>query len=378
MHLQQPLHHAVKQGEVAPHMRLHIGARDLGAEKERPRIARHGEVHGAGLDDRIDRHHLPAATADHHQRPHQPRMVAGGVTAEQEDHVGMFHVVELDGAGAATDHAREPHAAGLVAVEAAVVDMVRAVEPREELQQEARLVARSATEVEEALLGLRRPQLPGDSLHRVGPVDRPVVLRALLENHRLDEPAGVLHLIGREHPQLGQRVGLEEGRLHRPLHVGDHRLERLLADLGEVAGLIDHAAGLAAHADRAGLAGVFRPHRLPEGPHASRLAGLLEGVEHRPPAAACLDSAHGTLRGDTIPVIQPKSCRVNATRDRMRVASSVWPRIVRGPSDLAAGLRGVFINACSMDFDGGGDRHHRGDDHDGNGLGRGHERVSGW
>ena len=283
-------------------MRLHVCARDLGTEEERPRVARHGEVHRAGLDDRIDRHHLPATTADHHQRPHQPRMVAGGVAAEQEDHVGMFHVVECDGAGTAADHAREADTAGLVAVEAAVVDMVRAVEPREELQQEAGLVARSAAEIKEALLGLCGPEFLRDPLHCVGPVDRPVVLRPLLEHDRLHETAGVLHLIGREHPQLRHGVGLEERRLHRPLHVGDHCLERLLADLGKVARLIDHAARLAAHADRAGLAGVLRPHRLPEGPQSTGFACLLEGVEHRPPAAACFDSAHETLRRDLLPV----------------------------------------------------------------------------
>ena len=304
-------------------MRLHVGARDLGAEEERPRIARHGEVHGAGLDDRIDRHHFPAATADHHQRPHQPRMVAGRVAADQEDHVGAFHIVEFDGAGTAANHAREADAAGLVAVEAAVVDVVRAVEPREELQQEACFVARTATEVEEGLIGLCGPQLSGDPFHGVGPVDRPVVLRTLLEHHRLDEPAGVLHLIGREHPQLGQRVGLEKCRLHGALHVGDHRLERLLADLGEVARLVDHPARLAAHAHRAGLAGVFRPHRLPEGPQPAGFACLLEGVEHCPPATACFDSAHGMLRCGVNRVIQPRSCRSNGTRDRMRVASSV-------------------------------------------------------
>ena len=186
-------------------------------------------------------------------------------------------------------------AAGLVAVEAAVVDVVRAVEPREELQQEAGLVARPAAEIEERLVGLRGSKLRRDPLHRVGPRQGPVVLRALLEHDGLDETARVLHLVGREHPQLGHRVRLEERRFHRALHVGDHRLERLLADFGKVARLVHHAAGLAAHPDRAGLAGVFRPHGLPEGKEAAGLTGLFQRVEHSPPAAACFHSAHESL-----------------------------------------------------------------------------------
>ena len=180
MQFKEPLHETIDKGQVAADMRLHVGARDLGAKKEGPGIARHGEVHCAGLNDRIDRHDLAAPAADHHQRPHQPRVVAGRVAAEQEDHIGMFHVIERDGAGARADHASEPHATGLVAVEAAVVDVVRAIEPCDELQQEACLVARPAAEVEEGVVGLRGPEFLRDPFHRVGPLDRPVVLRALL------------------------------------------------------------------------------------------------------------------------------------------------------------------------------------------------------
>jgi hypothetical protein len=296
MELEQPLHHAVDEREVATDVRLHVHACDLGAEEERPGIARHGEVDRPRLDDRIDGDDLAAAATDHHERPHHPRVVAGGVAAQEHHEVGMLHVVELDGAGARADHARQADTAGLVAVEAAIVDVVGAVEPGEELQQEAGLIARPAAEIEERLLGPRAPQPAGDAGECVVPGDRPVVLRALLEDDRLDEPARVFELVRREGPQLRHGIGLEEGRLHGALHVGDHRLERLLAHLGEVAGLVDHAAGLAAHAERAGLAGVLRTHRPPERQEAARLSGLLPGVEHGPPAAASPDSAHDSLR----------------------------------------------------------------------------------
>ena len=60
----------------------------------------------------------------------------------------------------------------------------------------------------------------------------------------------------------------------------------LLADLGEVARLVDHAAALAAHAERAGLAGVLRAHRLPQLQNAAGLAGFAPGVQDGRPAAA--------------------------------------------------------------------------------------------
>ena len=305
-------------------MRLHVGARNLGAEDERPRIARHREIHEPRLDDRVDDHDLAATAADHHERAHHPRVVARRVAADEHDKVGVFHVVELHGAGARAHHARQPHAARLVAVVAAVVDVIRAIDPREELEQEASLVARAAAEVPERFVRVGPQELRGDPLHRVGPGDRLVVLRALLEHHRLHEPARVLHLVGSEGLQLRDRVGLEECRLHRPLHVGDHRLERLLADLGEVAGLVDHPAGLPTHAERAGLAGVLRTHGLPEFPEAARFAGFLERVHDRAKAAAgrhlAEESSHSCCSGPS-PNRSPVVCFRNGTCVRLEVSS---------------------------------------------------------
>ena len=200
----QPLHQTVDERQVTADVGLHVGARDLGPEEERPRIARHGKVDEPRLDDRVDDDHLSATTADHHQRPHQPRVVARRVTADQKHAVGLFHVVELHRAGAGADHARQPHATGLVAVVTAVVDVVGAVEPGEELQQETRFIARPAAEVEKRLRGRCGLQRGGDPLERVGPGDWPVMLRALLEDHRLHEPAGMLQLVRRKRPQLRQ------------------------------------------------------------------------------------------------------------------------------------------------------------------------------
>jgi hypothetical protein len=59
-----------------------------------------------------------------------------------------------------------------------------------------------------------------------------------------------------------------------------------------VAELVDHAAALAAHAERAGLAGVLGTHGLPESAEAADFAGLAEGIENGGPAAAGAELFH--------------------------------------------------------------------------------------
>jgi hypothetical protein len=76
------------------------------------------------------------------------------------------------------------------------------------------------------------------------------------------------------------------------LHVGDHRLQALLADFWEVAELVHHAAALAAHAECAGLARILRAHGLPQLENAASLAGLSPRVEDGRPTAAGLVFLH--------------------------------------------------------------------------------------
>ena len=70
-------------------------------------------------------------------------MIAGRIAADDEHEIGVLDVVEHDRRGAGAERRCQPDAARLMAVVAAVVDVVRAVEPSEELQQEARFVASS-------------------------------------------------------------------------------------------------------------------------------------------------------------------------------------------------------------------------------------------
>src|SRR5262249_24830454 len=96
-------------------------------------------------------------------------------------------------------------------------------------------------------------------------------------------------------PQVGDAVLGEEGRREPLLHVGDHGLQRLLAHLGPVAGLVPHAALLAAHAEGARLAGVLAAHGGPEAAPADA-AGHAEGVEDGGETAAGAEGFHGRLR----------------------------------------------------------------------------------
>src|SRR5262249_22709612 len=121
--------------------------------------------------DRIDDNDMTAAAADVHQCPHQSRVIRGRVAADQEKQVGALHVFQTNGGRARSDGSCEPHAAGLVTVVGAVVDIVGAVQTSEKLQQKARLVRRAPARVEEALLRSTDLQLIGYTLQSFVPID---------------------------------------------------------------------------------------------------------------------------------------------------------------------------------------------------------------
>ena len=290
--LEDDLRDPGQEGDVAADGRHEIEVGDAGAEEQAPHVARHLESYEPEFLERIDHDDLAATALDLHQRPHEPRMVGRRIAADQKEGVALVDILEVEGRGAAAGDARQTHARGLMAVEGAVVDVVGAPEAGDHLQQEARFVARTTREVEEGPIGLRTTERGTDAIHRVGPLDRAVPIVERTGIQRRGDPTGRLELARGERTQLLVGVLLEEPRLDPARHVRDHRLQRLLADLGEVARLVDHAAGLAAHAERAGLAGVVRPHRLPELEDAAGLPALLQRVPDGGESSACGESLH--------------------------------------------------------------------------------------
>ena len=104
--------------------------------------------------------------------------------------------------------------------------------------------------------------------------------------HRLHEPAHVFEVARRELPQGVEVVGGEEFGRESALHIGGHRLHRLLADFGELPGLVGHSAMLPAHAQRTGLAGIFGSHRPQKLDDPAGLSGGAQRIPDRRPAPA--------------------------------------------------------------------------------------------
>ena len=197
-HLDDALGDAGEHREVAADVRLDIERGDAAAEQQAFDIARHVEPHEAGFDDRVDGDDLTAAAADVEQCSHQPRMVAGRVAADDEYAVGVLQIFEFDGRGAAARDARQADAAGLVAIEAAVVDVVRAVESSEQLQQEAGFVAAAAAEVPECFVGRRGAKFRRDAFERFFPSDWRVAAGFACVANGLDQSAAVFQLARRK------------------------------------------------------------------------------------------------------------------------------------------------------------------------------------
>ena len=295
VHFDDAFGHSGQQGEIPADVRLHVQRRDLRPEEQADRIAGDAEIHQPGLDDRIDHDDMPAAAANVLERRHQPRMIAGRVAADDEHEVGVLDVFQHQRGRPGPQHAAQSDTARLMAVEAAIVDVVGPVHPGEDLQQEAGFVRTAPAEVPERFIRGDRLQLADDLGERIVPRDRLVVVLAAPMDHRLSQPAAGFEFARREGLQLRDRVRLEEVGFHRALHVRDHRLQRLLADFREDAPFVGHSPLLASHADRTGLAGVLGPHRLPQLPQPARLARLLKRVKHGGPAAPGVDSTHDAL-----------------------------------------------------------------------------------
>ncbi len=179
-------------------------------------------------------------------------------------------------------------------VVAAIVDVVRAVQPREELQQEAGFVRAAPAEVPEGLVRRQRLQAFRDASYRFVPVDRSIVIRAAFVQDRLHQAATMFQIVGRERFQLFDAVSAPEVGLDRALHIRRHGLQRLLANFGKAANLVDHPAALPAHPQGTCLASVLRPQRLVQLADAADFLGFAERVSNRWPTTAAGKFLHCT------------------------------------------------------------------------------------
>src|SRR5689334_5408190 len=121
-------------------------------------------------------------------------MVRRGVAADEDEQIGVVHVVEGDGGGAGAERARQADAAGLMAVVRAIVDVIGPVKAGEELQEEAGLVGRPAAGVEEALQRRRVAELAGEAVESLVPGDDAVMSIIRSSKKRLGQPTAPFQL----------------------------------------------------------------------------------------------------------------------------------------------------------------------------------------
>ena len=208
-----------------------------------------------------------------------------GIAADQHVEVAVLDVFELHRRRARAQARRQADAARLMAVVRAVVDVVRAEHPRKQLQQEPGLVRRTAAGVEEAAAGTAALQRCRQLLERLVPGDDAVVRRAR-RRHRSGRPAGRrIRARAATACAAGRSSSARRTRARCRRCMSDAiACSDFLQTSGKVAGLVDHPAHLAAHAERAGLARVPAAHRAPQRQPADAVRHA-QRVEDRAPAA---------------------------------------------------------------------------------------------
>jgi len=232
-----PLAHPHDRGGIAATAHLVVLRADHGLTV-RQHLGRRLWIHEAdqaALAQRIEGHDLDAAPAGVLQLVQHPRAVGADVLAEEEDGVGVFEIVETDGADRHADGLREGHRRALVAHVRAVRQIVAAVHPRQQLIEVGGLERRAPGCVEHHRSGVELLQLVADLVESVLPRHLAIAIARRVPAHRHGEPSDVLEGVVVPAAQFGQRVRVEEvGR--RPL-AGDlpgGGLGAVLAELGRM------------------------------------------------------------------------------------------------------------------------------------------------
>ena len=228
------------------------------------------EPHQPGLGQRVDRDDLRAVGLGLLQHRQHAGVVGARVLPGDEDDVGLFEVLHGHRALADADRVGQRRARGLVAHVRAVRQVVGAEAAHQQLIDERGFVAGAPGGVEDRLVGaLERVEVLRDDVMGVIPADRPVVVIALAQDHRVGQPALLAQPVLGALAQIGEGVPREEVRGDDALGrlLGD-RLRAVLAELGELAAAVllgPRAAGavetLALVEPNQGGRGAQRTHR---------------------------------------------------------------------------------------------------------------------
>ncbi len=227
---------------------------------------------------------------------------------------------------AAADARLQSHAAGLMAVVAAIVDVVGAIDASQQLQQKARFVAAASAEVPERFVGGVAFSLAAIESNASSQEIVSKWVAAFAITNRLNQATKVFQLARREllqvhQPNSGSRTsGSIAGCMSATI-----ACRLFLQTSGNWTLFIDHPALLAAHPHGTGLACVTRTHGFEEFPESARLASLFPGVEDRtnPTAAAnfhrcCLrDFKTLNISVSIIPELSPIGYQRDPRRSKM-------------------------------------------------------------
>lgn len=116
-----------KESQIAADMRLNILGSDARAEEHAPHIAGYFEIDQARFDNGIDDDDFSTAISQVHERRHEPGVIAGRIAPDEENEIGVFEVFQGERGGACSERTCQSDSTCLVAIEAAIVDVVRAV-----------------------------------------------------------------------------------------------------------------------------------------------------------------------------------------------------------------------------------------------------------
>jgi hypothetical protein len=179
-----------------------------------------------------------------------------------------------------------------VAVIAAIIHIVRAVQSCEKLQQKASFIAAPAAKVPERLVSHERLKLSFDPFESLSPSNSAVGRITLFIENWLNESSARFHLTRGVVFHQSNRVLCPEVSGNRWLHIGGHRLDGFFANFWKRSVFVYHSTMLSTHAECASLACIARSKRSIEFPEPSRLDTFTEGVSHCLPAAASGKLSH--------------------------------------------------------------------------------------